>query len=479
MFAQRPALTAGLAHFSARPGEVPCDVCSGRKFRAVKTCLRCLASYCRPHLQTHLDTPALRRHELVNPIGQVQGKICPRHNRVLEVYCYTDQTCICSLCVMDEHRNHDTVSAAARREEKQSQLETMKRRSEEIIQQREEDLQELEESIDSFMESTQAAEEEYDRVFRQLIHSIQSKRLEVKEQIRRQGEAETSRARMEKRKLEQGISELQKRDAELEELLHTQDHIHFLQRWPSLHDSFQDENLSRDTIHPLSSFELKMTALTRLREHMENMCKEESDKISKAVKEVHMFKGPDTRTKPNQPDSSEVTLDPDTANKKLCVFEGNRKVTSSEKSQSYPNLPQRFDHWVQVLCYQGMTGPCYWEVEWSGRGVFIGVAYGCISRKGKGLECSLKYSANSWSLFCSQSKYSACHNSEETEITVPIHSPRVGVYLDYREGTLTFYSVSNTLTILHTFQTSFSQPLYPAFGLELGSSIKLCQLQWK
>ncbi|KAG7472743.1 hypothetical protein MATL_G00112110 [Megalops atlanticus] len=272
-FAQRPALTVGLAasppgHLYARPGDILCDICSVRKFRAVKTCLRCLASYCRPHLQTHLDTPALRRHELVNPTGQVQGKICPRHNRVLEVYCYTDQACICSLCVMDEHRNHDIVSAAARREEKQSQLEAMKLRSEEIIQQREEDLQEMEKSIDSFMESAQAAEEGCDAVFRQLIHSIQNERLEVKEQIRQQVE--------------------------------TEDHIRFLQRWPSLRDSFQDF-LSRNTIPPLPSFELTMTALTRLRECTENMCKEESEKISKAVREVHMFKGPDTRLKPNKP----------------------------------------------------------------------------------------------------------------------------------------------------------------------------------
>ena len=99
--------------------DVPCDLCTRSKRRAVKSCLMCLASYCKLHLQAHYECPALKKHKLVEAAAQLQDKICPHHDKLLEIYCRSDQKCVCILCVMEEHKGHDTVSAAAETTRKQ------------------------------------------------------------------------------------------------------------------------------------------------------------------------------------------------------------------------------------------------------------------------------------------------------------------------------------------------------------------------
>ncbi|XP_042592790.1 E3 ubiquitin-protein ligase TRIM39-like [Cyprinus carpio] len=180
-----------------------------------------------------------------------------------------------------------------------------------------------------------------------------------------------------------------------------------------------------------------------------------------------------------------LTLDPNTAHTELSLSEENRKVTRVDENQPYPDHPERFDYYHQVLCIESVCGRCYWETEWSGdEGVYISVSYKSISRKGGGKECGFGYNDQSWSLNCTHSRYSFRHNNIEIVLTVkPISRiirvyddvRRIGVFVDHSAGTLSFYSISrNTMSLIHTVQTTFTQTLYPGFGVYSGSSVKLC-----
>ncbi len=150
-------------------------------------------------------------------------------------------------------------------------------------------------------------------------------------------------------------------------------------------------------------------------------------------------------------------------------------ITETDTYQPYPDHPDRFDRWHQVLCRESVCGRCYWELEWSGdNGVEISVSYKSISRKGAGDECVFGYNDQSWSLFCSPSSYLFKHNNIRTGLSVKSIISRIGVFVDHSAGTLSFYSISDTMSLIHTVQTTFTQPLYPGFYVYKGSSVKLC-----
>ncbi|XP_064870851.1 tripartite motif-containing protein 16-like [Oncorhynchus nerka] len=447
----------------AGPGDVACDVCTGtRKQKALMSCLVCLASYCETHLQPHYESPALKKHKLVKATAQLQDKICSHHDKLLEVYCRTDQQCICYLCVMDEHKGHDTVSAAAERTEKQRQLGMSQQKVQQRFQEREKELKELQQAVESFKRSAQSAVEDSDQIFTELIRSIERRSSEVKELIRAQEEAQVSQAEGLLEQLKQEIAELRKRSTELEQLSHTEDHIHFLQSYQSLSSISVSSDLPSIVVRPLQYFGDVSKTVSELREKLEDFLKGEWTKISTTVNIVDVVLPPEPKTREQLLQySCQLTLDPNTAHTHLSLSEGNRKVTYTGQVQPYPDHPDRFTNYYQVLCREGLSGRCYWEVERTGV-VYTAVSYKDISRT----ETDSRFGDNnkSWSLKYYSGGYWFRHNNVETKVSGP-QSSRVGVYLDHKAGTLSFYSVSDTMTLLHRVQTTFTQPLYPGFGL--------------
>ncbi|XP_029290631.1 LOW QUALITY PROTEIN: NLR family CARD domain-containing protein 3-like [Cottoperca gobio] len=177
----------------------------------------------------------------------------------------------------------------------------------------------------------------------------------------------------------------------------------------------------------------------------------------------------------------ELTLDVNTAHSHLSLSENNKKMTRLETDQPYPDSPERFTDWGQVLSKEGLSARCYWELEWTGEWTGIGVAYKGISRKAKGNDCVMGYNDHSWSLRYCHGKYTVWYNKSDSYISAPyFNSKRLGVFLDWSAGTLSFYAVSaNTMTHLHTFHADFSEPLYPGFRLGFpGSSLSLCQPEY-
>ncbi|XP_055771054.1 tripartite motif-containing protein 16-like isoform X1 [Salvelinus fontinalis] len=449
----------------AGPGDVACDVCPGtRKQKALMSCLACLASYCETHLQSHYEYPALKKHKLVKATAQLQEKICSHHDKLLEVYCRTDQQCICYLCTMDEHKGHDTVSAAAERTEKQWQLGMSQQKVQQRFQEREKELKELQQAVESFKRSAQAAVEDSDQIFTELIRSIERRSSEVKELIRAQEKAQVSQAEGLLEQLKQEIAELRKRSTELEQLSHTEDHIHFLQSYQSLSSISVSSDLPSIVVRPLQYFGDVSKTVSELREKLEDFLKGEWTKISTTVNIVDVVLPPEPKTREQFLQySCQLTLDPNTAHTLLSLSKGNRKVTYTRQVQPYPDHPDRFINIYQVLCREGLSGRCYWEVEWTGV-VYTAVSYKDISRTERGNDGVFGNNNKSWSLQYYNGDYCFRHNNVVTKVSGP-QSSRVGVYLDHKAGTLSFYSVSDTMTLLHRVQTTFTQPLYPGFGL--------------
>ncbi|KAM4527299.1 tripartite motif-containing protein 16-like [Odontesthes bonariensis] len=450
-------------HCYAGAEDVACDVCSGRKLKATKSCLSCPASYCEEHLQPHYDSAPLRKHKLVEPSKKLQENICSVHGEVMKIFCRTDQKCICYLCLMDDHKGHDTVSAAAERTERQRELEGSRQQIQQRIQDAEKDVKLLQQELEAIDRSADKTEEHSQKIFAELIRLLQKRSSDVKQQIRSQQEAEGSRVKELQEKLEQEITELKRKDAELQQLSHTEDQSQFLHSCPSVAALRGATHSSSIQIRPLRHFEDVTAAVSELRDKLQDILREEWANISLRVAEVDvLLSEPEPEPEPTSRAgflrySCEITLDPNTANRKLLLSEGNRKVRFMKHPQSYSDHPDRFTDYWQVLSRESLTGRCYWEVEWRGRGV-VAVAYKNIRRAGRGNECGFGFNDKSWVLHCDPNSYIFMHNSIRTSISGPLPS-RVGVYLDHRAGILSFYRVSGTMTLLHRVQTTFTQPL--------------------
>ncbi|XP_059211290.1 tripartite motif-containing protein 16-like [Centropristis striata] len=451
-------------HCYAGPGDVACDVCTGRKLKASKSCLVCLASYCEQHLQPHYESPSFKKHKVIEASVNLQENICSRHDNLKEIYCRTDQQCICFLCLMDEHKGHDTVSAAAERMEKQKELGERRQRIQQGIQDREKDVKELQEDTETINRSADKAVDDSEKIFTELIFLIEKRRSDVKQQIRSQQKIDVSQIKDLQEKLNQEITELKRKDAELEQLSHTEDHTHFLRSYPSLPNITQTTDSPRPNISCLKYFEDVRADLTAARDEMHVI-----------LTGTWSLAEPATRAEFLRY-SCEITLDPNTAGRCLVLSEGNRKITFDGKNNQYSEHPDRFFLRSQVLSKDGLTGRCYWEVEMS-KFAGVAVAYKSIRRSGDLNAYAFGFNEKSWALYCN-SGYTFRHANHKLSISGP-KSSRIGVYLDHRAGVLSFYSVSETRTLLHRVQTAFTEPIHAGLFLCCcdGDTAEFCKLE--
>ncbi|KAI2664572.1 Tripartite motif-containing protein 16 [Labeo rohita] len=419
-----------------------CDFCTGRRNKAVKSCLMCLAYYCETHIKPHYESATFKRHKLVDETGHLDRKICPQHEKGLELFCRSDQMCICVLCTVREHRSHNIVSADDERTEKQKVLIATQTEVQHIIQDRMKELQELKHNVDVLKGNALRAQTESDKIFIEMSQAVERWHAEISQLIQANLQASMAQAQGYVERLEQEIMELQKRDAELRQILETEDNIHFLQNFPTLSVA-PEPMVPKVLINPEFSFMSDTSVyilIPRSGGRMTDFCK--------------------------------LTFDLNTAYKELVLSEGNRRVIRKRTTQFYPDHPERFDGFCQLLCKEPLSGiRHYWEVEWSGE-FSIGVAYKSISRKGKNSNSLLGYNDKSWSLLCSDSGYSAWHNKMDKDLPGAARASRIGVYLNYAGGSVSFYSVSETMELIHRFPAKFSEPLFAGFGV--GSSVTLC-----
>ncbi|XP_058496768.1 tripartite motif-containing protein 16-like [Solea solea] len=437
-------------HCYAGAEDVACDFCTGRKHKALKSCLVCLASYCEEHLQPHHQSPAFKKHKLVEPSKNLQENICPRHDEVMKMFCRTDQQCICNLCSVDEHKDHDMVSAAAEWTQKQRELDLSREEIQQRVQDIDRDVKVLQQEVEALTLSADKAVKDTEKTFTEMMLLLQKRSSDVKQQIRSQQETEVSRVKDLQEKLQQELTELNKREAELKQLSLTHDHNQFLLNYRSLSALSPSTHSSTVDVRPLRHFEDVTVAVAEVKGQIQDVLTKTWTNISLAVTRGDVLltdPEPEPKTRAEfLRYSQEITLDPNTAHTQLLLSEGNRKVTFMGNDHPYPRHTDRFTDVCQVLSKESLHGRCYWEVERRGGGVSVAVTYKNIS-------------------------------SINTEVSDGLSS-RVGVYLDHRAG-LSFYSVSDTMTLLHRVQTTFTQPLYAGVRLfyDYGSTAEFCKLK--
>uniref|UniRef100_A0A8C9XV29 E3 ubiquitin/ISG15 ligase TRIM25-like n=1 Tax=Sander lucioperca TaxID=283035 RepID=A0A8C9XV29_SANLU len=232
--AQQKASSSSSEQQVSKPGEVPCDVCTGTKLKALKSCLVCLVSYCETHLEPHLTMSGLKRHQLIDPVENLEDRMCTKHDKPLELFCKTDQTCVCMLCTVLDHKMHDVVPLKEGYEGKKAELGKTEAEIQQMIQKRRLKIQEIKHSVD-------LSEEDADReiavgvqVFTSLKESVERGLNELIDTIKEKQKTTEKQAKAFIKELEQEISELMKRSTEVEQVLCSEDHLHLLQSVQSL-----------------------------------------------------------------------------------------------------------------------------------------------------------------------------------------------------------------------------------------------------
>ncbi|XP_061586965.1 tripartite motif-containing protein 16-like [Cololabis saira] len=460
----------------------------GEKEKKLPSCPQCRRTFTpRPELMKNTMLADLMEEmkktglqALVDPSKNLQDNICPRHDEVMKMFCRTDQKCICYLCSVDEHKGHDTVSTAAERTERQREMEVSRQQIQQEIQDREKDVKLLQHEVEAINQSADKTVEDSEEIFTELISLLQKRSSDVKQQIRSQQETEVSRVRELEEKLQQEITDLKRRDAERKQLTDTKDHNQFLHNYPSLSPLSESTHSSSISIRPLRYFQDVTAAVSEVRGRLQDILRDTWTNISLTITDVDvLLPQPEPKSRAEfLKYSCEITLDPNTVNTLLLLSEENRKVTFMNQRQSYSSHPDRFSDVAQVLSRESLTGRHYWEVEKKASEVGLAVTYKNISRSGSWKGYGFGGNDKSWSLYCDSDRYVFWHNNISSSMSGPKTS-RIGVYLDHRAGVLSFYSVSETMTLLHRVQTSFTQPLYAGVGVAntSGHSAEFCKLK--
>uniref|UniRef100_A0A8C6SIU2 Bloodthirsty-related gene family, member 12 n=1 Tax=Neogobius melanostomus TaxID=47308 RepID=A0A8C6SIU2_9GOBI len=402
----------------AGPGDIQCDGCIGRKLKAVKSCINCPGSFCEDHLRHHKK--ALMSHRLIEPTFNLEEKICKKHERLLDIYCRTDHICICSACAEAMHKSHEIVSATHEYKKKMNHVNKKRSELKHLIKERTKKLDEIKQSIKVIKASAQKELEESWLVYAELQKLVEQSQAELVELI------ELARG------LENELGQLKRRSSELEAFSLTQDKVVFLQNLSSLSplpDPFDWSAVAVNTDLYLGTIRTSVSNFV-------DKCQDEVKKLyEKELRKLQNF-------------ASEVFLDPSTAQKNLVVSEDGRQVKYDEHRTSHGDMPKLG------------SGRHYWEVDVTRKDAWtLGVARASARRKG---DIKLSPEGGYWCLWLKNGEVKALASARLPLSLVSLPS-KVGVYLDYDGGQVSFYDVKARLH-LYTFKDKFNESLYPIFS---------------
>ncbi|XP_051237263.1 E3 ubiquitin-protein ligase TRIM21-like [Dicentrarchus labrax] len=444
--AQQKASSSSPEQQVSKPGEVPCDVCTGTKLKALKSCLVCLVSYCETHLEPHLTMSGLKRHQLIDPVENLEGRMCTKHDKPLELYCKTDQMFVCMLCSVLDHKTHEFVPLREEYEVKKAELGKTEAEIQQMIQRRQLKIQEVKQSVDLSKKNADREIAEGVQVFTSLMESVERglneliKTLEENQRIK-QKQAEDSI-----KELEQEISELKKRSTEMDQLSLSEDHLYLLQSFPSLKDVPPTKDWTEVSVPPLSYEGTVVRAVAQLEET-----------LSKEMKKLF-----DAELKRVQQYAVDVTLDADTANSELILSDDGKQVNHGDVKKNLPDNPQRCSRYINVLGKQSFdSSRFYFEVQVTGKTKWtLGVARESINRKE---AIPLSPVEGYWTIWLRNGNEYKALASPPVRLSLKSQSEMVGVFVDYEEGLVSFYDVGSAALIYTFTGCSFTEKLFPFF----------------
>ncbi|XP_030299213.1 E3 ubiquitin-protein ligase TRIM21-like [Sparus aurata] len=428
---------------AAKPGEVPCDVCTGTKLKALKSCLVCLVSYCETHLQPHLTVTGLKRHQLIDPVENLEGRMCMQHYKQLELFCKDDQRCVCMLCTISDHKQHEVVPLKEECEERKAELEETEAELQQMIQKRQLKIEEFKQSVKVSRENADREIAEGVQVLTRLRDAIDRKQSEAIMVIQSKHTLVEKQAEGFIKELEKELCELKKKSAELEQRSLSEDHLLLLQNLPSLNAAPPLKDWTEVRVRSPSYEGNMRSALAPLKE----VLKDEMRKLF-----------PKAELKTVQQYAVDVTLDPDTANPQLILSEDGKQIRYGLLEKNLQDNPERFS---TSLCVLGKyipikyLGRIYFEIQVKGKAEWaLGVARNSINRKG---EISIDPQNGFWTI--------GFGNENAGPVRIPPNEKieKMGVFVDYEEGLVSFYDV-DAAYLIHAFTgCCFTESLLPFF----------------
>ncbi|XP_029286501.1 tripartite motif-containing protein 16-like [Cottoperca gobio] len=463
---------------------------------------------------------ALKRPWSRTETGAPSGStLCARHGNPLDIYCCTEGHIICAMCASAEHKGHTFGSVVEERRRKQEELKNVQTKSKQNLKKQENKLKNMGKTFKQIQEEVRESQDYCESVLVGIIDSLQRHYMSVREMIRGHEEEAAAQLQSSLQTLQVKLEELKKRNVELDQLAQTDSDVYFLQRWPSLwslceKDLHPLQEVSED---PLLPFELIKRAVKQLGKQLKESCDKEFASISQAlivadggqqqesdsetegdnmqqrceasIPQSHGLYGVnDTLTEQNVEPKTRadflqyacvLSLDPTTAHEDMAFSAGNKEVRLSPLKCKSPAIryPERFIHRRQVLCREGLQAErCYYEIEVEGGKAEIALAYKRMNRKSRTKLSAFGGNAYSWSLDRSTS-YSVSHRADSIQLTTYPSHHRLGVYMKFKEGTLSFYEVSDSMKFLYKLEAEFTEPLYPGFWLGEKCCIRICDLR--
>lgn len=465
------------------PDDVVCDSCIESPCRALKSCLTCLVSYCEAHLRPHLENPKFHNHRLVEPLRDIERRTCENHKWPLELFCCADACCVCQDCVKEEHKGHNTVPVVEARSQIERELSEKQTDMAKTVTAAEKAINKLQLNTVSIEHSVTEVRAVIEGQFEELQAVAERAKREVLEILEGEEKQALRQAEGIRVHLEQRCTELKKTQGQMEKLSKNKNDVDFLQEYsewkkeatdislPGVYIGLTDRLNSFSRVIVDATQQLCAMLVSSYIENVKETCKNDKMGIKTTVQEIVAAKQNMTIPDPvTHADflkyAAHVSFDAVTAHRFLRLTEENRKVTNTTPWQHpYPDAPERFENWRQVLATESFyLGRHYFEADVGGEGAHIGLTYKSIDRKTNESNGCIAGNDFSWCLQWNGRAFSAWHGDVETPLGAEKFT-RIGVYVDYSRGLLAFYGVNEGMTLIHRYEAEFLEPIYPAFWL--------------